>query len=48
MTTRNNPQHKTFIHEYELFYNGENAVQNGLGSFRIPLTDEDIRRRQKT
>jgi hypothetical protein len=48
VTTRNNPQRKVFLHQHEMTYNDTNAQQNGLGSFRTLLTDEDIRRGIKT
>jgi hypothetical protein len=44
VTTQNNPDGKVYLHQHELFYNGENAQQNGLHCFLIPLTDDDIRR----
>jgi hypothetical protein len=44
VTTRNNPDGKVYLHQHELFYNGENAQQNGLHFFIIPLTDQEIRR----
>jgi len=47
VTTRHNPKRKVFLHQHELVYNAIDAQQNGLGSCRIPLTDEDIRRRRK-
>jgi hypothetical protein len=30
-----------------MIYNAANAQQNGLGSCRIPVTDEEIRQRRK-
>ncbi len=48
MTTCNNPQRKVFLHQHEMTYNDTNAQQNGLGSVRTLLTDEDIRRGIKT
>ena len=47
VTTRRNPQRKVFVHQHKMFYNGKRAQQNGLQSFRILLTPEDIRRRLK-
>ncbi|UJR25788.1 hypothetical protein I4U23_007138 [Adineta vaga] len=47
LTTHSNPQHKVYVHQHEISYNGQDAVQNGLHSFRIPLTEEDIRNRRK-
>jgi len=47
ITTRNNPHTRTFVHQHEMFYNGDNAQQNGLHSFRIPLTENEILRRTK-
>ncbi|CAF1060946.1 unnamed protein product [Rotaria sordida] len=47
VTTKENPQRKRFIHQHEMINNEANVQQNGLGSFRVLLTDEDVRRRKK-
>jgi len=47
VTTRHNPQRKVFRHQNDMIYNAANAQQNGLGSCRIPVTDEEIRQRRK-
>ncbi|CAF4610970.1 unnamed protein product [Rotaria sp. Silwood1] len=47
VTTQQNPQHKRFLHQHEMINNEENVEQNGLGSFRVLLTEEEIRRQRK-
>jgi hypothetical protein len=43
VTTENNPDQTTFVHVHKMTYTGEGAQKEGLASFYIPLTDEDIR-----
>lgn len=47
ITTRNNPQGKTFLHQNEISYNSEDAIQNGSASCRVRVTAAEIRARIK-
>ena len=47
VTTENNPQMEQFIHPDAMTCMDPHAIQNGLGSFLIQLTEEDIQRRCK-
>ncbi|CAF0856004.1 unnamed protein product [Adineta ricciae] len=47
VTTQNNPQRRVFVHQHEISYRGQGAIENGLHSFRIPLTADDILHRRK-
>jgi hypothetical protein len=48
VTTQHNPDGRVFIHQYAMFYNDENVHSNGLHSFRIPITNEEIHQRVKS
>ncbi|CAF1188085.1 unnamed protein product, partial [Adineta ricciae] len=47
VTTQNNPQRRVFVHQHEISYKGQGAIENGVHSFRIPLTEDDILHRRK-
>lgn len=48
VTTKENPQRKTFVHVNNIKYDTNDAIEINHGSIFIPLTELDISKCEKT